>query len=82
MPFARLFETISKEVAPEVMKLVNVHFDLFRVSNSPALLLDVYNNFSMTNTAIYLLMFIIISLLILPLVGIHPEQGDQSGWFY
>ncbi|XP_024934863.1 inactive poly [ADP-ribose] polymerase RCD1 isoform X2 [Ziziphus jujuba] len=30
MPFARLFETISKEVAPEVMKLVNVHFDLFR----------------------------------------------------
>ncbi|KAK9928044.1 hypothetical protein M0R45_025200 [Rubus argutus] len=30
MPFAALFEAISKEVAPKDMKLVNVHYDLFR----------------------------------------------------
>lgn len=33
MPFAALFEAISKEVAPKDMKLVNVHYDLFRVCN-------------------------------------------------
>ncbi|XP_062027958.1 inactive poly [ADP-ribose] polymerase RCD1 isoform X1 [Rosa rugosa] len=30
MPFKALFEAISKEVAPKDMKLVNVHYDLFR----------------------------------------------------
>jgi hypothetical protein len=32
MPFPQLFEAISKEASPEAMKLVNDHYDTFKVS--------------------------------------------------
>lgn len=32
LPFAKLFEAISKEISPKDMKLVNIHYDIFKVS--------------------------------------------------
>ena len=31
MPFAMLFEAIKSKIGPKDMKVVNVHYDLFRV---------------------------------------------------
>ncbi|GMY29671.1 inactive poly [ADP-ribose] polymerase RCD1-like [Fagus crenata] len=30
LPFAKLFEAISKEISPKDMKLVNIHYDIFK----------------------------------------------------